>query len=399
MRAMAAVLGLNLIDLLVLLLLGLAIAGGFRRGAALQLVTYAGLFLGLLLGAVLAPKVAGLAKSQTLQAVLALGTFLAIAGIGDALGFLVGRRVWAAARASRLSRVDSVAGSVVAVVAVLMATWLIGLNLASGPFPAVSKEIQKSVFVRGLDKLLPPPPSLLTQVRQFLNRFGFPEVFSGLPPPPAGPVEGPTKGETARAAAGALDSTVKIVGQACNAIQEGSGFVAADGLIVTNAHVVAGVHDPAIQQQDQSGSVSATTVLFDPDLDIAVLRVSSNPGPVLHLLAGEAERGAKGAILGYPQNGGLTVKPAAVRSVINVKGPNIYGSKDVRRRVYDLQAEVRPGNSGGPFVLVDGDVAGVVFSASTTNDNVGYALRSQDVLIRVQRAQGRTDAVDTGDCI
>ncbi|MCA1726449.1 MAG: MarP family serine protease [Actinobacteria bacterium] len=395
---MAAFLGFNLIDLVVLLFVGLAVAGGFRRGAALQLVTYAGLFLGLVLGALLAPKVANLADDQTIQAVIALGTFLTMAGVGDALGFVVGRRVWAVARASRLSKVDSIAGSVVAVVAVLLATWLIGLNLVSGPVPAVSKEIQQSALVRALDTVLPPPPSLLTQVRGFLNRFGFPEVFQGLPPAPAGPVEGPTKGETARAAEGALRSTVKIVGEACGAIQEGSGFVAAEGLIVTNAHVVSGVEEPNIQEQG-GGTTPATTVLFDPDLDIAILRVTESPGPVLTLLRDEVDRGAGGAILGYPENGPLTRGSAAVRRALDVTGPNIYGVKEVRRRVYELQAQVRPGNSGGPFLLVSGDVAGVVFSASTTNNNIGYALRSQDVAVRVDRARDRTDEVDTGGCI
>ena len=396
---MSAVLGLNLIDLLVVILVGVAIAGGFRRGAALQLVTYAGLVAGLLVGALLAPKVAGLADDQGLQAVLALGTFLTVAGIGDALGFLVGRRVWAAARASRLSRVDAAAGSVVAVVAVLLATWLIGLNLVSGPFPAVSRQIHESAIVRALDAALPPPPSLLTQVRGFLNRFGFPEVFQGLPPAPAGPVQGPSRGETGRAAEGALDSTVKILGEACGQIQEGSGFVAADGLIVTNAHVVAGVDDAKVQEQGQPGAISATTVLFDPDLDVAVLRVGASPGPVLDLLGSEQDRGAKGAVVGYPENGPLTFGSAAVRGLLDVRGPNIYGDKEVRRRVYELQARIRPGNSGGPFVLVGGDVAGVVFSASTTDANLGYALRSEDVAVRVDRAAGRTSPVDTGPCI
>jgi S1-C subfamily serine protease len=394
-----AFLGLNLVDLLVIGLVVLAVLGGFRRGAALQLVTYTGLIAGLLLGALLAPKVARLADSQTMQAALALGTFLAIAGIGDAAGFVVGRKVWAAARASRLSKVDAAAGSFVAVVAVLLATWLIALNLASGPVPALSKEIQGSVVVRGLDRVMPQPPSLLTQIRSFLNTFGFPQVFSGLPPAPAGPVKGPTQGEVARAAEGAERSTVKVLGEACGAIQEGSGFVAGDGLIVTNAHVVAGVADPFIQEQGVEGQASATTVLFDPRLDVAILRVEENPGPVLELLDHEVDRGAKGAVLGYPENGPLTRGAAAVRLARNTETRNIYGKGKVDRRVYELQARIRPGNSGGPFVLVSGEVAGVVFAASTTDDHIGYALLSTDVLEHVREADGNVNEVDTGPCL
>jgi S1-C subfamily serine protease len=396
---MAAILGFNLMDVLILALIALAILGGFRRGAALQLVTYTGLIAGLLLGALLAPKVARLADDQTLQAALALGTFLAIAGIGDAVGFIIGRRVWAAARASRLSKADSTAGSFVAVVAVLLATWLIALNLASGPVPALSRQIQGSAIVRGLDKLMPEPPSLLTQIRSFLNTFGFPEVFSGLPPAPAGPVKGPTKGEVARAAEAAEGSTVKVLGEACGAIQEGSGFVAGEGLIVTNAHVVAGVDDPVIQEQGVEGSIDATTVLFDPRFDVAVLRVEENPGPILDLLDEEVDRGARGAVLGYPENGPLTRGAAAVRLTRNTETRNIYGKGTVNRRVYELQARIRPGNSGGPFVLVGGEVAGMVFAASTTDDNIGYALLSTDVHERVDQAATRFTEVDTGNCI
>jgi S1-C subfamily serine protease len=169
--------------------------------------------------------------------------------------------------------------------------------------------------------------------------------------------------------------------------------------VITNAHVVAGVEDPSVQEQDEGQTFDAITVLFDPKLDVAVLRLDATPGNVLTLLPEEVDRGAKGAIIGYPENGGLTFGPAAVRSTIDVTGPDIYGRGEVRRRVYELQARIRPGNSGGPFVLVSGDVAGVVFSASTTNGNLGYALRSEDVASRLARARGRTDEVDTGSCI
>ena len=125
-------------------------------------------------------------------------------------------------------------------------------------------------------------------------------------------------------------------------------------------------------------------MLFDPKLDVAILRVEHDLGPVLNLLGHEVERGAKGAVIGYPENGPLTFGKAAVRSVIPNKRPDIYGKGEVSRRVYELQAVIRPGNSGGPFVLVDGDVAGIVFAASTTNDNIGYALTVHGVRERAE---------------
>lgn len=388
----------NVLDLIIFVLLVVAGVSGFRRGAALQVFSYTGLILGLVLGALLAPKIANLGKEPTTQAVLALATLLGSAAIGDALGWFVGRRAWAAARRSRLGTADAAAGSVVGVVALLLAIWFLAFNLVQGPFPFVSRQVRGSGIVRGLDAVLPRPPSVLAQVRQFLDRFGFPEVFSGLPPAPAGPVQGPSEGEVGQAFAAADQSTVKVVGQACDRIQEGSGFLVADGYVVTNAHVVAGVGSPVVQQQGGS-EFRATTVLFDDDLDLAVLRIEGFPEAPLSLLPDDVDRGARGAVLGFPGGGSLSGQPAAVRRTITALGRDIYGDDSVEREVYELQAEVRPGNSGGPFVTVNGEVAGVVFAASTTNNDVGYALTSTEVAPEVESAIGRTEAVSTGPCI
>jgi S1-C subfamily serine protease len=388
----------NLLDIVILVLLALAVVAGFRRGAVLQVIAYSGLLVGLLLGALLAPAVAGLAATPVSQAALALGTLLFVAAAFDAAGWALGRRVWAAARRSALRFPDAVGGSAVAVTAVLLAVWFLAFNLVQGPFPPLSRQIRGSTVVRGIDGILPRPPDVLAQVRSLLDRFGFPEVFADLPPPPAGPVEGPTEGEVGDAIAAAQASTLRVVGRACDRVQEGSGFVAADRYVVTNAHVVAGVTAPQVQQQD-GGSFPATPVLFDPDLDLAVLHVEGAPGPSLDLLDRDLDRGATGAVLGYPAGGPLRGGPAAVRRAMTATGRDIYGRGRVERHVYELQANVRPGNSGGPFVAVDGAVAGVVFAASTTDGDVGYALTSTEAMPRIRAGIGRTDRTSTGPCI
>jgi S1-C subfamily serine protease len=388
----------NLLDAVILGLLVLAALNGFRRGASLQLATYIGLLGGLVLGALLAPKVATLAGTPFSQAAVALVVLLVLAAIGDGIGWFVGTRIWVIARRSTLGSLDSAAGSVVAVVASLLAVWFIGINLVNGPFPGVSREIRGSAAIRTMNDVLPRPPSLLAEVRQFLGRFNFPEVFADLPPPPTGPVREPSNAQIAAAAERAEPSTVKIVGQACGAIQEGSGFVAAPRYVVTNAHVVAGVRAPKVQEQN-GPQFDAITVLFDPDLDVAVLRVNGDPGPALRLKTTEEDRGDPGAVLGYPGGGDLTVDNAAVRQELNAVGRDIYGQSTVERQVYELQAVVRPGNSGGPFIDLNGDVAGVVFAASTTDPNVGYALTSTEVIPDVQKADGRTSPTSTGECI
>jgi S1-C subfamily serine protease len=139
-------------------------------------------------------------------------------------------------------------------------------------------------------------------------------------------------------------------------------------------------------------------VLFDPYLDVAIIRVATAPGPTLRLDPQKEGRGTQGAVLGYPGGGPLTVSSAAVRRDLVAPGRDIYGRSLVERDVYELQAVVRHGNSGGPFVLTDGVVSGVVFAASTTDPQVGYALTSVEVIPLLQRAEQRTAAVSTQGC-
>jgi S1-C subfamily serine protease len=386
---------LNGLDLLLLILLAVAGSSGYRRGLALQAFSFGGLLGGLVAGALLAPLVAGLVQSPAAQAATAAVTLIALAGAGNAAGWLLGARLRDRAHAKGLAHADAVGGSVIAVIASLLAIWFIALNLVNGPFPGVAEEIRGSAIVRTLDDTLPEPPSLLSQVRTFFNRFGFPDVFTGIPPLPAEPVPPPTDAEARAAFEAAAGSTVRIVGEGCGYLQEGSGFVAADGYIVTNAHVVAGVDDPRVQSLNRDQL--ATTVLFDPDLDLAVLLISQSPGPALTFV--DSDRGDAGAVLGYPGGGGLDPSPAAVLRAFDAVGRDIYGRGEAVRSVLELQAEVRPGNSGGPFVLANGTVGGVVFAASTTDDDVGYAIAAGEVAPRVQQVVGTSREVDTGPCV
>lgn len=386
---------LNGLDLLILILLVIAGSSGYRRGLALQAFSFGGLLLGLVLGALLAPVVAGLVESPVAQAATAAVTLIALAGAGDAAGWLLGARLRERAHARGLAQADAVGGSVIAVIASLLAIWFIALNLVNGPFPGFAEEIRGSAIVRTLDDTLPEPPSLLSQARRFFNRFGFPDVFTGIPPRPAAPVQPPTDAEARAAFEAAAGSTVLIVGEGCGHVQEGSGFVAAEGYIVTNAHVVAGVDEPRVQSLNRDQS--AITVLFDPDLDLAVLFISQSPGPAL--VFADSDRGDTGVVLGYPGGGPLSVSPAAVLRAFDPVGRDIYGKEETERSVLELQAVIRPGNSGGPFVLANGAVGGVLFAASTTDDDVGYAIAADEVAPRVQQVVGTSREVDTGPCV
>jgi S1-C subfamily serine protease len=393
----ATISSVSLLDVFLLAFLAGAVTIGYRRGAMLQVCSYAGLALGLVSGALAAPRVASLAGADPTRAGLALGTLFVGGAIGDGLGWLLGSTLRSRTRETRLRRADAVGGSLVSAAAMLLATWFIALNLVNGPFPEVAREIQDSAVVRGIAAVLPAPPSLIGEVRQVLNQLGFPDVFLGLPPRPAAPVPLPSGAVAARAAAAAEPGTVQILGSGCGGVLEGSGFVASAGLVVTNAHVIAGIDDPMVRSGEHQ--YPAVPVLFDSRLDLAVLRVDGLATSPLELDPDVAARGDAGAVVGFPGGGPLRARRAAVRRALEAVGRDIYGDGEVLREVYELQTRVRPGNSGGPFVLPDGEIAGMVFAASTTDDHLGYAIASTEILPLVRRAIDRTRPVGTGTCV
>ena len=390
---------MNGLDLVLVGALVLAALSGFRRGLALQAFGFGGLLIGLVVGALFVPLVSGIADQSMAQATLAIVTLIVFAGIGNGVGWFVGTRLRTRTRSSKYGRADALGGSAVAILASLITIWFISLNLVNGPFPDLARQIRGSAIVRALDDSLPQPPSLLAQVRQFFNRFGFPDVFAGIPPVPAEPVRPPSSGDASAAFAAADDSTVMVVGPACDRIQEGSGFGVGGEYVITNAHVVAGVD--ALQIVTEGGETyAATTVLFDAELDLAILHVDGAPWPSLSLTPLDADRGAGGAVLGYPGGRELDANRAAVlRPLDGAIGLDIYGRRRTERFVLELQTHVRAGNSGGPFVLSNGDVAGVVFAASTTDEDVGYALAASEVSPALERSIGLTQPVGTGPCI
>lgn len=390
--------GVNRLDWFLIALAVLLMWTGYRRGALRQLLSWGGLVLGLAGGAMLAPQVAPAVTNPVGRVSVALGCIVAGGIAGNIAGRLLGRLVRSGAEQAHVGKLDSGAGAAIALASLALITWFVAINLVNGPIPGVAREIEESKVVEGLDAVLPEPPELLARVRDFFNRFDFPQVFAGLPPAPAGPVRAPTQADAARAFDRGSTGTVRIVGSGCEQLQEGSGFVFAPNFVLTNAHVVAGTDLLQVQQQD-GGTQTGTPVLFDPRLDVAVLRVAETPGTVLALRGTDVPRGTGGAVIGFPGGGDLTGSDAAVRRVLQAEGRDIYGRGDVTREVYELQTEVQPGNSGGPFVLTDGSVAGMVFAASTTDKDLGYAITSSELQDDLNRAVLQAEAVPTGSCI
>jgi S1-C subfamily serine protease len=181
----------------------------------------------------------------------------------------------------------------------------------------------------------------------------------------------------------------------CGRGVEGSGFLYAGNRLMTNAHVVAGIDDPEVIVDDES--VPADVVYYNPDIDVAVLSFDSGDLPALRL---DRDAGAPDgvAILGYPQDGPYHVEPARIRSEQRLRSPNIYGDGAVIREVFSLRGRILPGNSGGPIVSSAGDVVGVVFAASVTDHDTGYALTAGQVSAAAAAGLSSSSQVSTGGC-
>jgi S1-C subfamily serine protease len=388
---------MDLLDLILLVVLALAAVHGLRVGAAIQLATFVGFLAGIALGVVLVMAIAPHVSGQLTKTVVALVVLFVPAVIFAGIGRAFGARVWRAIRRARLGAPDALLGAGIAVLSTLVACWLIASVLINSQFSLVSNQIARSGILSTMNHVMPPVPDAFASVERYLNVHGFPEVFANLVPQPAGPVRPPTAAEVAAAVAEAGGSVVKVVADGCDEEQEGSAFVVARDLVVTNAHVIAGT--TRITVEDARGSYVATPIFFDPRFDLAVLETEPLGLPVLHLDPDLVGRGAPAAVLGYPGGGPFTVRRAGVLERFVAEGRDIYDQGLTERTVYELQAIVRPGNSGGPLVAPDGEVIGVVFSRSSSNPDIGYALASPGVLKRVERAEADPHLASTESCM
>lgn len=394
---------MNWVDYVLLVIVAVSGIHGLRLGAAMQALTFGGLFLGLVLGALLAPPAANLVHGRTSKTLVAVIVLIGVASIVSGMGRLLGARSGRVLQRLRLGPVDSVFGVAVAVVVALIVTWVVAILLQNSQYSGLDRALQQSRIVRALDNVLPPIPSVFAGVERFLSQNGFPIVFSGLPPQTAAPVTLPTDASARAAVLRAEGSTVQIAGAGCGVIQEGSGFVVAPGIVVTNAHVVAGIPSPDVI--DATGRHATSVALFDPRLDLAVLRVRGLADPVLPVDSNVVGRGTTGVVMGYPGGGPLTARKAGVAAAFEADGLDIYGSSSTTREIYELDAVVQPGNSGGPLVasgdpgVANGTVIGVVFARSTSNTDVGYALAMHAVSADIALALAKPQTVGTGGCI
>ena len=383
---------MDMLDLIVIALAVSAGVGGWRLGFVARAFSWTGLAIGVFIATRIIPVIGS--SEEDPQRLLLLGMVVLFSGaiIGQVIGLLVGARLRNVIRWTPAVTVDRVGGSVAGVLGVLVAFWFLLPTLAQTPqWPA--EQTRDSSIASFIQDHLPEPPDTTQALRRVLG----PRVFEGFGPAPA---LGPPPAETGLTEAKANEiarSTVKVEAPACSRIQDGSGAVIGDGLVVTNAHVVAGSRHPTVLSHPDGRDLDATVVAFDPNRDVAILRVAGLDRPPLALGDGSFGSGGVGAVFGHPLGGPLKLSPFKVGDVTDARGYDIYDAHRTTRKIYILSSDLAPGDSGGALVDPGGTVEGVAFAISPDQPNVGYAL-TLDEIRPVLDAAG-AQAVNTGPCI
>ena len=342
----------------------------------------------------LPPVLRSLGEASSAQLLfVTLGILLGTAFVGQALGLFAGARLHATLPGASVRSADRAAGVVAGFVGVLVGIWVLMPLMADVPGWA-ARQARTSTIARWVEDRFPEPPDTIDTLRRLVGEEQFPRVFAALEgSPDVGPP--PTSPNIPQAVvARVVPSTVKIDGAACDRIQEGSGFVVGDGLVVTNAHVVAGVDDPTVERSDGS-TVRAHVVAFDPNRDLAVLAASDLDRPAL--TRDTIAEGGVGTAFGHPGGGPLELSPFSVGQVTEATGTDIYHQNEISREVLILAADLEPGDSGSALIDPEGNVVGVVFAIALDRPGVAYALAMSE--LNAVLAGNLSQEVDTGPCL
>jgi S1-C subfamily serine protease len=350
--------------------------------------------VGVVVGAAVAPALltAVGVSSGTLRQLAAAAILLVGGSAGSTLGYMIGDPLRnAVLRRGVAHPPEMLAGALFSGVAVLSVSWFLGLTFSRGPSPDLARLVQRSAILRQLDVLFPRPPGFLAGVQQVLSGVPFPQTFAGLAPPTEQPLQPPPSADTPQVRAAAVN-VFRVESRGCGGVVSGSAYPVAPGYLVTNAHVVSGTSSTTLSQ-GSSRRVGAAVVLFDPQRDVAILYA---PGITAQpLVAGQAARGTPGAVIGYPGGGDESISPAVIDSMTDARGRDIYSSGLVDRQIWILESTVRPGNSGGPLVDLQGHVLGLVFAASSSNPSQAYALTNAEVDGDVRQGISHPQRLDT----
>jgi hypothetical protein len=362
---------------------------GFAQGLIVGALSLAGFTLGALLGARVGPALLTGGSHSPYAPLIALVSAVLLGGLFasglEILGFRLRRRM-----GDSLGVLDGAGGAILIGALGLGLVWIAGAVALQTPGARELREpFQRSAIVRALNERLPPSGPIL----KLLARFDpFPQI-NGPAPNVAAPNAAIARDPQVRAA---RHSVVKVLGTACGLGVQGSGWIAGDGVVVTNAHVVAGEDDTTVQLEGQGRAMDAQAVRFDSKNDIAVLRAPGLSGEPALALDVKAKPGTSAAILGFPENGPYDVEAGRLGQTTDIVTQDAYGRGPVRRRITSLRGLVRSGNSGGPMVDGQGRVVTTVFAATVADGGrTGFGVPDSVVRHELQSARG---PVDTGPC-
>jgi S1-C subfamily serine protease len=366
---------------------------GYAQGFIVGGLSLLGFGIGAFLGTRLAPLVLpDGSHSQYAPLFGLLGALLAGAVLASGLEG-IGARARRFLRLPGMRLVDGLLGAALTASVALGIAWIVGaIAFQSTNSLVLKRDIQSSAILNGLNELLPPSGPILHALARIDPLPSVRGPAADVPAPPPGIAR-------ARGVKAASGSVVKVLGTACGLGIEGSGWVAGPGLVVTNAHVVAGESDTTVQVGGNPPPLDADVIDFDPHDDVAVLRVSTLHEPALHMAA-NPRAGTPAAILGYPLDGSFDVEPGRIGQTETVSTEDAYGNGPVLRSITALRGRVRPGNSGGPMINAAGQVVATVFAAITGSPSGEGGFAVPNALVRDQLAKARTHAqsVSTGPC-
>jgi len=384
---------LTKIDWLIVAFAVLMATIGWRQGFVAGAFALVGFVGGAFLGSRIGPALLHDGSSSPYAPLVSLiGAVLGgslLAGAFETAGFLVRRSV----PIPGVRTLDGVLGAVLSAAIALGLAWIAGAVMLQTPGARQLRgDIQRSEILSRLNDVLPPSGPILNALARF---DPFPHVDgpdASVPAPRAAVAREP--GVQAAAA-----SVVRVLGTACGLGIEGSGWVAGQGLVVTNAHVVAGESDTTVQLGGSGTPHDAVPVAFDPTNDVAVLRVAGIDGAPALAFASDTASGTEGAVLGFPENGPYDVRAARLGATRAVVSEDAYGNGPVTRQMTTFRGTVRSGNSGGPLVDTSGRVLATVFAKSTRSRPAGgYGVPNKVVREVLDARAGPGQAVSTGGC-
>lgn len=389
------------VDIVVVGIALLAAGSGWRQGAVASAMAFLGVILGAVAGILIAPHVLEHVDGTRLRVFVGIALIVVLVIIGEVSGMVLGRALRSGMHSRGARSVDSGVGAVLQAAAVLAAAWLLAIPLTSSSQHEVATAVRSSQVLGKVDEVAPQwLRGIPKEFSALLDTSGLPDVIGPFGRTPVANVEQPDPALAASPLVAQLQQSVlKVSGVApsCQKALEGSGFVVAPQVVMTNAHVVAGTEGVTV---DSLGTVyDAEVVLFDPEEDVAILRVPGLDVPVMNFSPEPAVSGESAIVLGYPGGGPYTASPARIRETLNLEGPDIYRTGTVERQVYTVRGSVRQGNSGGPLVAEDGQVLGLVFGAAVDDPDTGFVLTADEIGDELASGVNSSSVVGTGACI